>query len=767
MKRTETYSGRVTSVLYQVEDFCILKAVLDGGKPLPVTLKGAFPAQDVSVGSWLSFEAHWDQHPQYGKQLTVTRSPVAVPAWTEDRVLSALSAHGVGPQLRLQLRLLAQQKGEALSTLLDQDSLVGHEEFGIDDLSKQYVLGRWRSLRTHLDAARFLAEAGVPSKVVGKVWSALGDELEDRITADPWILVRVGGISFKEADEVAARLGVSPDNKGRLNGSVLTAVQEVAFGGHVYASTRQIVDAVQRMLPGTPPDAAAIAQALGDLQDMGEIVVNRSFGGVAVYEPWVEEMERSCVEHLLQRANSDEVVGIDLATAEEELDKWARGKKVTLTEAQTQAVIGALTERVFVLTGLPGTGKTTTLKAVVSVLNDQEVPFLLAAPTGIAAKRLVSVTSSPASTIHRAFSAKGWSDEERESTYVGIVGEADARKGGNTRAEEWGFGPDNPHPAQVVIVDESSMLDLHMLYRLLQGTSDECRLVFVGDPYQLPSVGAGDVLRDLRDCGCFAHTHLNEIFRQEDTSSIVTAAHAIHAGRVPDMTNRDFMLIPAGEGGGAVDASRVIRNIAQRLYDKEENFQVLSPRHKGESGVTNLNEILRMSVNPPSPGLLERNIAGSTVRVGDRIMVVKNDYERGVYNGDVGKISRIDLRRKELVIRVFAPPGQPDHEVSYDTTKGTPPIRLAYAQTIHKSQGQEYDIIVVPMLKSFGRQLQRNLLYTAITRAKKRVFIVGHADAVRRAVENDKADQRNSHLSHRLAAASLAAQGGVAPIQDG
>ena len=740
----QTFSGRVTSVVYQSEDFRILKAVIDGGKPHPVTVRGHFPAQNVVLGSWVSFEAKWVTHSQYGKQLTVTRSPVSVKKWTEDRVLSALSANQVGPQLRLQLQLYAQEAGLELADALDS----GLENMELEDLTKQYVLGRWRALRTHLDAAQFLSDAGVPASVIGKIWSVLGEQLEDRITEDPWILVRLGGISFKEADEVAMRLGVDINNKGRMNGAVLTAVQEVAREGHVYAGTGQIVGAVGKML-SNPPSPKAVAAAIKDLHTNKMLAVVRDFGGVAIYEPCVEEMEGACAEALLNR-KAHTTSNITQETAQNELDKWAQGHKVTLTQTQQRAALEALTQPVAVLTGLPGTGKTTTLQAVVSILRDEGVPFLLAAPTGIAAKRLQTVTGAPASTVHRAFSAKGWNDEQREATYVGITGAADTRQKGDTKSEQWGFGPDNPHPAQVVIVDESSMLDLHMLYRLLQGTSDECRLVFVGDPYQLPSVGAGDVLRDLRDCGRFPHTHLNEIFRQEDTSSIVTAAHAIHAGETPDMGDRDFLLIRTDGEDDGTEASSVIRKIAVRLFDKRENFQVLSPRHKGAAGVTSLNEIMRMSINPPSPGRAERNLAGGVVREGDRIMVIKNDYEQGVYNGDVGKVHLIDHQKKRLVIRVFAPPGQPEREIAYDVSKGTPPIRLAYAQTIHKSQGQEYDIIVVPMLKSFGWQLQRNLLYTAITRAKKRVFIVGHESAVMKAVGNDRADQRNTHLASRL-----------------
>ena len=754
----QSYTGRVSSVLHEAGDFRIAKILLDGGEGKLVTVKGHFPAQHVSVGSWVSFAGKWITHARYGKQLSVTRSPIAIDRWTEDRTMSALTANGIGPQLRFQLRLYAKERELSVSEVLDSGDLEGFQQ---DELTRTYLITRWRSLRSHLDAAQFLAEAGVPSKVIGKIWSALGDELEEKITADPWILVRVGGISFKEADEVAARLGVNLASQGRVNGAVLTAVQGVATEGHVYATTGQVVGAVNRMIPGPDLPSTAIAEAIKDLRAQGQIEAEQTpDGGWALYEPWSAHMERFCAERLRERGE------MGLSEKEEEarieLGKWSQGRKVDLTETQTTAALRSLVEPVSVLTGLPGTGKTTTLQAVVSVLRDLNTPFLLVAPTGIAAKRMTAVTGATAATVHRAFSAKGFAlDEERHASYVGVHGESTkgATATGDTKGEDWGYGPDNPHPAEVLVVDESSMLDLHMLYRLLSGTRETCRLVFVGDPFQLPSVGAGDILRDLVDCGSFPHTHLSEIFRQEDTSGIVLAAHAVHQGISPDMGSADFMLLPARDESAAAD---IIRNISLRLYKKRANFQVLSPRHKGDAGVTALNQILRMAINPPTPGIAERRIGGDVIREDDRIMVIKNDYKKGVYNGDVGKVSRIDSRAKTVEIRVFTPEGSPDQVVSFEFQKGAPPLRLAYAQTIHKSQGQEYDIIIVPVMASFGRQLQRNLLYTAITRAKQRVFIVGESSAVTRAVENNPAGRRNTLLATRLKA-----EGGSEAVPDG
>jgi len=748
----ENYTGRIVRITYQSEDFRIAQVLLDG-KSNPVTVTGNFPGQNVAVGSWVSFEGVWNVHPKYGKQLKVTRSPVSVDTWTDKKVISALTGNGVGPKLRQDLQVHCLKGDLDLADFLDMDDF---SSLGWDEMTTLFVSTRWRSLRTHLDATRFLAESGVPSRVVNRVWSTLGEELEEKILHDPWVLVRVAGIKFEEADKVAERLGVSKSNIGRLNAAVLSVIQQVARDGHVYAMTGQVISAVPSMLK-EDVSPTRVAEAIRDLHQQGKLVVARhpETQEVLLYEPWVWEMETFSAASLTDRMVRAQST-ISQKYAEEELGKWSEGRQISLTETQRLGILRALTEPVSVLTGLPGTGKTTALRAAVSVFQEARVPFLLVAPTGIAAKRLASVTGAEAFTVHRAFSAKGWSDDdEKDANYIGILNTSE-KTDSDTRSQEWEYGPQNPHPAKVVVVDESSMLDQHMLYRILSATLPECRLVFVGDPYQLPSVGAGDVLRDLSNSGFFPHTHLHEIFRQQGCSGIVVAAHDVHAGRIPDTKQSDFMLLDAQED---YDAADIIVHLAERLYDKRINFQVLSPRHGGDAGVTALNEMLRMKLNPPTPGVAERRVGGVIVREGDRIMITKNDYQNGVFNGDIGKIHRIDYKSKSLAVHIFGAPDEARLEVTYDLKKGTPPIRLAYAQTIHKSQGQEYDVIVVPLLRSFGRQLQRNLIYTAITRAKKRVFLIGEQQAVMRAVLNNRSERRNTLLGVRLGGLSDADSG--------
>jgi len=392
---------------------------------------------------------------------------------------------------------------------------------------------------------------------------------------------------------------------------------------------------------------------------------------------------------------------------------------------------------------------TTLLRIVVKVLQDAGVPFLLVAPTGIAAKRITAVTGAEASTIHRAFGARGARSEDgRESTYAGIVGDAVSTVDADGSDEYWSFSTMRPHPARVVVVDESSMMDQHLLFRLLSCTVSSCRLVFVGDAAQLPSVGPGNVLRDLVDSERFPVVNLREIFRQDEASDIVIAAHAINGGTVPSFKDgsRDFTFVEVRDEAQVLE---MVVGTVEKLYARRTNFQVLSPRHKGTLGVTNLNLRIRELLNPKTPGLREMRLGSETVREGDRVMVSKNNYRYEIFNGDVGKVTRLDERSKSVSVKIHGPPVM---QVEMPFRDAPEHLRLAYCVTIHKSQGQEYDVILMPWVGGFHHQLQRNLIYTAITRARKKVILVGHPEALEKAVRNSKIDTRNTLFPDRLRA---------------
>jgi exodeoxyribonuclease V alpha subunit len=378
------------------------------------------------------------------------------------------------------------------------------------------------------------------------------------------------------------------------------------------------------------------------------------------------------------------------------------------------------------------------------------------APTGIAAKRLGSVCGSVAYTIHRALGAKGKDESERESTYAGITSSAKAQGPGSSKQDVWDCNESTPHAAQVAVVDECSMVDQHLLYRILSGTLRTTRLVLVGDAAQLPSVGPGNVLRDMITSRKFPTVSLTQIFRQEDTSDIVKAAHAIYRGQVPSTSmESDFALIPVREEGKILQVvQRLSEKMTKAIASWDENtrgpaptFQVLSPRHMGIVGVTNLNVELRKLLNPRTEGLGEVKLGKEDAREQDRVMVVKNNYDLGVYNGDIGTILHINRKEKRVQVQIH---GTPPMNVDFPLGKAYSHLRLAYACTVHKYQGLEVGTVIMPIILEFGNQLQRNLLYTAITRAKKKVILVGSPAALEKAVLNNKEDLRNTLLVPRL-----------------
>jgi exodeoxyribonuclease V alpha subunit len=642
----------------------------------------------------------------------------------------------------------------------------------LDEFTVAYVFQRWTHIQAYFRGLDFLLNLNLPPGLVAKVWSTFGDDVEAVLAANPWGLVKVDGITFQQADEVAQRMGLDLGSPERTTAAVLGVCKNQKSFGHLYMTTGQLYGESSSQLQTLTHED--FAKALVACHKDKALVVERNVrpGVTAVYEPWFWQIEKEGANLLLQRmltaaltvdprqtadyihrlskmgqrTQAAEAAGGTLTeVAVAALDEWQATEHLHLSDNQKLGVINALTQPVSVLTGLPGTGKTTSLRAAVKILQEAGIKFLLCAPTGIAAKNLGSLTGAPAYTIHRAFAAKGSRDKSRESNYTGIIGDSDHKTTVVDKDGEWGYGPSSPYPAEVIIVDEASMVDQHLLYRLMVCSGPQTRLVFVGDAAQLPSVGPGNVLRELIKSKRFPVVNLIEIFRQKDTSAIVFAAHAIYRGEMPECEPpSDFSLLRVQSEDQVL---QVILKLASKLFLKRANFQILSPRHSGVVGVTNLNSKLRDLLNPSNSSLREIRIGDDTVREDDRVMVIRNDYEMGVFNGDVGKVSRIDNRAKEIELKIF---GDPVLYVQIPFKDAAETIRLAYACTVHKAQGLEYDIIVMPVVESFRHQLQRNLFYTAVTRARHKVFLVGSHTALQLAVANDREDQRNTLLRDRL-----------------
>ena len=788
---SDYFSGRVQSVVFanEANAFYIVRMILDhddagvgmflDANVAPVSVKGNVPGLPVDVGTWFGFEAKWTNHAQYGKQLDITRAPVLKDGWDAEKATRMLNANGVGSAVMLSIRNHFGDD-DLLAALEDVDRL--QEVPGIAKFSAMHIVSRWESVRAHFKALDFLNTMDLPSGLIRDIWTYFGDDAEKMLTKNPWSLVEVDGITFQQADEVARKLGLV-DEPAQIRGAALYACKNGRGFGHLYLQTGAVFHAVQSMVPDT--EKKVIARALAALHKDGLLIIDKTArpGTTAVYEPWCHTMEKEGAELLVQRVQKALLVPGDERTdsylknlgsvgplteaaaksgrkkgrlervVRVAIDEWGSQAHLSLSEPQKEGIFHALTAPVSVLAGLPGTGKTTSLRAAVRILQDAGVPFLLCAPTGIAAKNLSARTGAAASTIHRAFSAKGQSEDRRTRTYAGVTGNANRAAIGGVGDEGWGYSQDNPHPADVVIIDEASMVDQHLIFRLLDCTKPDARLVFVGDYAQLPSVGPGNVLRDLIASRLFPTIKLTQIFRQDDTSGIVYAAHSMVNGDVPE-TDKDFRLIRIYDEEKVLDA---ILKIAVKFYEARVNFQILSPKHKGTVGVTNLNARLRELLNPASPGLAEMRLGKETVREGDRIMIIKNEYKLGVYNGDVGKVSRVDRTKKEVEVKIF---GEPPLYVRIAFKEVPRLLVMAYACTVHKAQGLEYDRVVMPLVRGFYHQLQRNLLYTAITRAKKQVVLIGHHEALVTAVGNAKEDERATLFLDRLV-------GGLVPAFNG
>lgn len=776
MIQNSYFSGRVVSVIHSnpSQAFYILKMVIDGVSPVtlegPVTIRGTIPGMAIADGSWFGFEAHWTTHKQYGKQLLISRAPVIKDSWDPDSAAAALTSHGVGERVLKRIRAHFGDD-EFLNVLTDSTRLA--EVSDVNDFVAKHVVQRWEVVQAYFRALGFLSDLGLPSNKINQVWAMFGDDAEKVLGSNPWELVRLDGIPFQYADEIAMKLGLDMSSPNRIRGAVIYSSKNQRSFGHMYMTTGHLLAQVQHLVPGTTSED--FAKAVAESHKDGVIIMDRSTRSDvrAIYDPWSYKLEVDSSNLLESRVKTAaftddrakdyiKLMGSvgpkteaaakkkkpDLVTVvETAVDEWGAASKLVLSEAQRQGVINALSTPVSILTGLPGTGKTTCLTAVVSILKDMSIPYLLCAPTGIAAKNLGAKTNARASTIHRAFRAEGKFGSKRDASYIGVTAPSDADgSSGSEKDEKWGYDQSSPFPAKVVIVDEASMLDQHLIYRLVSCTSDDCRLVIVGDAAQLPSVGPGNVLRDMINSKQFPVVALTEIFRQKDTSGIVYAAHSIHRGDFPDTDMVDFKLVPLVGDDNVAD---FVVKMACKLKEQKKNFQVLSPRHAGSVGVTTLNARMRDLVNPGGLGAQEINVGDSTLREGDRIMVVKNDYELEVFNGDVGKVVRIDRKAKKVEVKVY---GDPDSIVEIEFKNVGSLLRLAYACTVHKSQGLEYDIIVMPVVESFRHQLQRNLLYTAVTRARKKVYLIGSMAALGMAVVNDLEDQRNTLFKDRLMA---------------
>lgn len=711
----DTFYGVVRRIVHRAGSFHIFGLEQEKawyGRASTVT-GHVFGVLQLVEGMALQVFGEWTNHPKFGRQFQLS----GWRPWARDKLsISIFLRSGLGMFNEDAIHRIVTEFGEETFKVLSEEperlrALLDSMELSVlfDD-----IIRAWQLAHTSAELSEFFSDKDVSSAHIQAVFETFGVEARSIIEANPYELVRVDTFSFTKVDEVADRMGVDRSDPRRYEGAVFWVLREAAKSGHLCVRrgdfATQLIDLSQRADMGTFGTNLSheLIQAVNRLADRKAVVVDP---GVGVYLPQHYRFERESARLL-----TDFITPMKLdVPLDEFIQTYETMNSIALSPAQRDAVEKLVHSKVLVLTGLPGTGKTTVIKTFVALFQRAGLSFALMAPTGIAAKRLASVAGADASTIHRAFRFNG---------------------------QEWHYDQSNKYPVQAVIVDEMSMVDQELFYRIVSALNEDTVLVFVGDDAQLPSVGPGNVLRELIQCESVPTVRLTQIFRQKETSDIVLNSHRINRGETVKTggPESDFQIVQIADETKILD---LMVKMAVKLKSKDSNFQILAPKYDGIVGVTSLNEHLREALNPPADGKVEFTSGTFRVRHGDRVMVIKNDYDLNIYNGDMGKI--VGINAENLVVRVHGA-GESGLDMNVDIPRKDAPqkLRLAYAITVHKSQGSEFDTVLMPIVKSQGRMLQRNLFYTAVTRAKKKVWLLGEATAISKAIANDKVVQRNT-----------------------
>ena len=727
MERLRCIVERIT---YQNEQngYSVLKCAARGYADL-VTVVGAMP--EVHVGSVLTLTGTWRTDARYGRQFSAETAEETLPAtvYGMEKYLGSGLVKGIGPKFA---RRIVQEFGtETLSVIEERpDDLLRIP--GIGKVRVERIKRSWAEQKEIRNIMLFLQSHDVSTAHATKIWKTYGNESIGIVRENPYRLADdIWGIGFKTADRIAEKLGFEKEKFVRLRSGLLYTLNRLADEGHCYATRGQLLKTGAEMLGvGEPLLQAALDEMIRAEDVKTEPLPDADEDAdTAVYLPPFWFAETGTARRLGQLFSAPRTVRTDVSGLRERIGK---GTDMTYDPVQMDAIVRAAESKILILTGGPGTGKTTTTLGIITAFRSAGAKILLAAPTGRAAKRLSEAAGMEAKTIHRLLEVKP--------------------PDGYQRNEQ------NPLEGDVLIVDECSMIDIMLMYALLRAMPDTMTLILVGDVDQLPSVGAGNVLRDVIDSGVYPVVRLTKIFRQAAASRIVTNAHRINRGLMPDLSNgkdTDFFFAEQEEPEQA--AAEIVELVGKKLpryYGIRPNaVQVLTPMQRGVVGAANLNQILQAAVNPGGAGLRR---GGAEYRARDKVMQIRNNYDKEVFNGDIGTVSSVDTENRELTVDFDGRP------VVYDATE-LDELVLAYATTIHKSQGSEYPVVVMPVMMTHYVMLQRNLIYTGVTRAKKALVLVGSKKAVSLAVRNVTVDRRNTLLSERIRRAAGADGAAAAP----
>lgn len=698
----------VERITYQNPEngYSVLKVKVKGYNDL-VTLVGNL--LEVPVGSVLLCRGEWKVDKRYGSQFVAATWEETMPAtvYGIEKYLGSGLVKGIGPRFA---RAIVQRFGTETIDIIETEIERLYEVPNIGRKRVAKIRESWEKQKDIKNVMLFLQGYGVSTAYAAKIYREYGKESIDKVRENPYRLADdIWGIGFKTADGIAAKMGYGKEDPRRCRSGILYTLGQLSDEGHVYAGEEQLVKTAGQLLEA---GETAIRDTLAGMLQAEDLILDKD----AIYLPPFYHAECGTSRRLRDLAES---TGRSLFDGLFDPSSLTAETGIEYDEVQLAAIRQAVTSKVMVLTGGPGTGKTTTTQGIIAALKKAGLRVLLAAPTGRAAKRMSEATGMEAKTIHRLLEYNPQDGYKRND--------------------------ENPLEGDALIVDECSMIDILLMNNLLKAVPVGMRLVFVGDIDQLPSVGAGNVLRDVIDSQRIPVVRLVRIFRQAQKSRIVMNAHTINQGRFPDTSNgRDTDFFFMREDDPERAAETIVRLVKERLprayRESPDRIQVLTPMQRGVVGAANLNLLLQQALNPSGPSL---GRGGYTYRQGDRVMQLRNNYAKEVFNGDLGYIREVDTEERMLTVDFDG------KKVEYDVTE-LDELTLAYATTIHKAQGSEYPIVVMPVLMTHFVMLQRNLIYTGITRAKKICVLLGAAKALAYAVRNVSVLKRNTRLKERL-----------------
>ncbi|ANW20113.1 SF1B family DNA helicase RecD2 [Streptomyces clavuligerus] len=733
MSNLAVLEGVLERITYANEENGWTVARVDTGRGSGDLLTVVGSLLGAQVGESLRMEGRWGSHTQYGKQFTVENYTTVLPATVQGirRYLGSGLIKGIGPRIA---ERIVDHFGVDTLDVIEREPKRLIEVPGLGPKRTRLIGAAWEEQKAIKEVMVFLQGVGVSTSIAVRIYKKYEDASISVVRNQPYRLAAdVWGIGFLTADRIAQAVGIPHDSPERVKAGLQYALSQSTDQGHCFLpEERLIADAVKLLQVDTGLVIDCLAELAADAEGVVRETVPAPDGGepvTAVYLVPFHRAELSLSAQVLRllHADGDRMPAFQDVDWSKALQWLARRTGAELAPEQEQAVRLALTSRVAVLTGGPGCGKSFTVRSVVELARAKKAKVVLAAPTGRAAKRLSELTGAEASTVHRLLELKPGGDAA--------------------------YDRDRPLDADLVVVDEASMLDLLLANKLVKAVAPGAHLLLVGDVDQLPSVGAGEVLRDLLAAeGPVPRVRLTRIFRQAQESGVVTNAHRINSGAPPLTTGlKDFFLFAEEE---TEDAGRLTVEVAAHRIpakfglDPRRDIQVLAPMHRGPAGAGVLNGLLQQAITPARPDLAEKRFGGRIFRVGDKVTQIRNNYEKGangVFNGTVGVVTALHLEEQRLTVRT-----DEDEEVPYDFDE-LDELAHAYAVTIHRSQGSEYPAVVIPVTTGAWMMLQRNLLYTAVTRARKLVVLVGSRKAIGQAVRTVSAGRRFTALDHRLA----------------